>query len=136
MKAIKTIIKYKVISLLLLFHTSSLALPLYLDTYTNEQGLSQNSITCSTTDEKGFHWFSTQGGLNRFDGYEFKHYKFNPSQSSISGNWITDCLNLENGQLWFATTSNGLNLLNTETGSFSVFNQYSTPLLQTNAFQQ
>ncbi|AQQ00019.1 hybrid sensor histidine kinase/response regulator [Pseudoalteromonas aliena] len=127
MKAIKTIIKYKVISFLLLFHISSLALPLYLDTYTNEQGLSQNSITCSTTDEKGFHWFSTQGGLNRFDGYEFKHYKFNPSQSSISGNWITDCLNLGNGQLWFATTSNGLNLLNTETGNFSVFNQYSTP---------
>ncbi|PKG64464.1 MULTISPECIES: hybrid sensor histidine kinase/response regulator transcription factor [Pseudoalteromonas] len=127
MKAIKTIIRYKIISFLLLFHISSYALPLYLDTYTNEQGLSQNSITCSTTDEKGFHWFATQGGLNRFDGYEFKHYKFNPSHPSISGNWITDCLNLGNGHIWFATTSNGLNLLNTETGSFSVFNQYSTP---------
>ena len=127
MRAIKTIITYKIISFLLLFHISSLALPLYLDTYTNEQGLSQNSITCSTTDDKGFHWFATQGGLNRFDGYEFKHYKFNPSHPSISGNWITDCVNIANGKIWLATTSNGLNILNTETGQFSVYNKHSIP---------
>lgn len=129
MRAIKTLIKYKIVSFLLLFHISSFALPLYLDTYTHEQGLSQNSITCSTTDDKGFHWFATQGGLNRFDGYEFKRYKFNPSLPSISGDWITDCLNTVDNQIWFATTTSGLNLLNTETGNFRIFNQYSFPAI-------
>lgn len=129
MKTTIKIIKYQIICFILLFQITSFAQPIYLKTYTNEQGLSQNSITCSTNDDAGFYWVATQGGLNKFDGFEFKHYKFNPSKESISGNWITDCLNAGNNQIWFSTAANGLNLLNTETGKFSVFNQYSKPAI-------
>lgn len=133
MNTLLTAIKYQIICTLLLCHCGVFAKPIYLDTYTSEQGLSQNSITCSTTDNAGFYWFATQGGLNKFDGYEFKHYKFDPSQNSISGNWITDCFNFSNKYIWFSTAANGLNLLDTETGKFKVYNQFSAPALSNSA---
>ncbi|MDC9510272.1 hybrid sensor histidine kinase/response regulator transcription factor [Pseudoalteromonas sp. Angola-4] len=130
MNALIEVIKYQIFCTILLCQFAVFAKPVYLDIYTNEQGLSQNSITCSTTDRAGFHWFATQGGLNKFDGYEFKHYKFNPSKKGISGNWITDCINFGNKYIWLSTAASGLNLLNTETGKFKVYNQYSTPALK------
>lgn len=117
-----TLYKIVILSVLCLFHSALVARPIHLDTYSSEQGLSQNSITCSITDKQGFHWFSTQGGLNRFDGYEFKRFKSHPSEASISGNWVTDCLSADQHAIWFSTASNGLNLLDTQTGQFKVFN--------------
>lgn len=36
-----------------------------------DQGLSQNVITDMLQDSKGFMWFATYNGLNRYDGYNF-----------------------------------------------------------------
>lgn len=44
--------------------------------YQVETGLSNNAIICSIQDPKGFMWFGTRDGLNRFDGYNFKSYHF------------------------------------------------------------
>ena len=40
-----------------------------------EQGLSNNMIKDILQDSKGFMWFATWDGLNRYDGYTFKVYK-------------------------------------------------------------
>jgi ligand-binding sensor domain-containing protein len=40
-----------------------------------ESGLSQSSVLCICQDSKGFLWFGTYEGLNRYDGYTFKVYK-------------------------------------------------------------
>ncbi len=40
-----------------------------------QDGLSQNEITSIAQDGYGFMWFGTRGGLNRYDGYQFKHFK-------------------------------------------------------------
>ncbi|MDP2634118.1 two-component regulator propeller domain-containing protein [Pseudoalteromonas sp. 1_MG-2023] len=120
----KIIIYTVVISFNILFSALSNARSLHLDTYSTEQGLTQNSITCAINDKRGFHWFSTQGGLNRFDGYNIKRFKSYPMDPlSLSGNWITACGHTENGTLWITTATKGLNLLDTETGQFSHINQ-------------
>lgn len=40
-----------------------------------EQGLSNNAVTCICRDQRGFMWFGTYDGLNRYDGYGFTVYR-------------------------------------------------------------
>src|SRR4051812_22678287 len=54
-----------------------------------ENGLSQSVINCMIQDEKGFMWFGTQEGLNRYDGYNFQIFKRDPEdKNSLSNNFI------------------------------------------------
>ncbi len=48
-----------------------------------KDGLSHNEVTSIVQDQYGFMWFGTRGGLNRYDGYEFKHFK--PSTLDTTG---------------------------------------------------
>jgi hypothetical protein len=45
---------------------------------TSADGLSQDSIFDILQDRKGFMWFATQGGLNRYDGAVFTQYRHDP----------------------------------------------------------
>lgn len=61
-------------------------------------------------DKRGFIWFGTEDGLNRFDGSHFVVFRHQPSQlSGLSGNIITDLLEDKEGVLWIATEDGGLN---------------------------
>ena len=44
---------------------------------TTSDGLSQTLVTQILQDDRGFIWFGTQYGLNRYDGYEFKVFVHN-----------------------------------------------------------
>ncbi|MFN3793279.1 MAG: two-component regulator propeller domain-containing protein [Chitinophagaceae bacterium] len=84
-------------------------------------GLSQNAVTCIYQDKKGFLWVGTQDGLNRYDGYQFKHYKHNPEDSSsISDQFITAIAEDGKGELWIGTR-HGLNRFNSNTEKFTHF---------------
>src|SRR5271165_6702595 len=39
------------------------------------QGLSQSNVICSLQDSRGFMWFGTREGLNKYNGYSFTVYK-------------------------------------------------------------
>lgn len=43
----------------------------------NSNGLSNNQVECIFKDSRGFMWFGTNQGLNRYDGQNFKVYKHN-----------------------------------------------------------
>ncbi len=56
---------------------------------TVEEGLSQSAVNCIFQDEKGFMWFGTQDGLNRYDGYNIKIFKNDPDDTtSLINNFI------------------------------------------------
>ena len=89
---------------------------------TINDGLSQGSIKCILRDHRGFMWFGTQDGLNRYDGYSFKVYRHEiGDSSSISSNNIPCMAEDLNGDLWIGT-SNGLNKFDRKQNRFIRFN--------------
>lgn len=75
-----------------------------------EQGLSQSTVYSVVQDSKGFMWFGTQDGLNRFDGYNVKVFKHVHNDSNtISDNTIWSLLSDSNDDLWIGTLRGGLN---------------------------
>ena len=46
------------------------------DRFSLDQGLSQVSVFDIVQDHKGFLWFATEDGLNRYDGYDFKVFRY------------------------------------------------------------
>lgn len=78
-----------------------------------KNGLSQLSVLAICQDAKGYIWFATRNGLNKFDGENFTVYKHdNNDPHSLSDNHITSLLpdNVNEG-LWVGT-NNGLNYIN------------------------
>lgn len=98
---------------------SSEAPSLRFETLGLEDGLAQNTVMDVLQDSLGFIWVATQGGLHRYDGYEFKLYKSEPFDStSLSKNFVRSITEAKNGDLWVATEGGGLNRLNRSTGTF------------------
>lgn len=95
-----------------------------------EQGLSQSSVRAIFQDSRGFMWFGTEDGLNRYDGYTFKIYKPDPDVSnSVSDRWITSILEDKEGYLWIATRQGGLNRYDPRTEEFKRYlHDESNPL--------
>ena len=84
-----------------------------------EDGLSQSVVNVILQDRRGFLWFGTQDGLNRYDGYNFKVYKPNPEDpNSLSDGWIELLYEDSDGYLWIGTYQGGLNMYNPNTDTF------------------
>jgi ligand-binding sensor domain-containing protein len=86
---------------------------------TLEDGLSQSSIFCIMQDCKGFLWFGTQDGLNKYDGYHFTIFKPDPEDpNSLSSTLITSIYEDSAGFLWIGTNGGGLNRFDPRTKTF------------------
>jgi len=66
--------------------------------------LSSNTITTILQDKKGFMWFGSRNGLNRFDGSVFKIYQNKQSDTaSIGSNSIFSLYEDTKEQIWVGT---------------------------------
>jgi len=121
----------KVLLLLLFLNTVQTELRAQDDTIrfgslTTEQGLSQSTVNQILQDSRGFLWFATDDGLNRYDGYNFNVYRNKQGDNtSLSANMITDLLEDQQGNLWVGTNGGGLNRFDRDTEKFERF--YSDP---------
>jgi ligand-binding sensor domain-containing protein len=83
-----------------------------------EEGLSQGNAMITMQDSKGFIWIGTEDGLNLYDGYQCKIYRYNPVDSStLSSNFIRTMVEDKNANIWIGTQS-GLNLYNRDKDNF------------------
>ncbi len=106
-----------VLSLIFFCSTFSQYKELKFKHLTARDGLSQNFIGTIIQDKAGFMWFSTRDGLNRYDGYGFKVYRYEPFDSNtISGHLITSSYVDSKGRIWIGT--NTLNLFIPEKNAF------------------
>lgn len=70
-------------------------------------------------DSKGYLWFGTANGLNRYDGYNFKIFSNDPLDStSISDNGIVSIMEDSEGYIWLGTVEGVLNRFDRKTGRF------------------
>ena len=94
---------------IILFLSSINASKIEFDRYTIDDGLSQNTVYKVFQDSRGYIWLGTQGGLDRFNGYEFKHYEHESNDStSIVNGWIRAINEDEDGLLWLGTVGGNL----------------------------
>jgi two-component system sensor histidine kinase ChiS len=104
-----------VLVVLNLFHPPTLfsrKIPLRFDHISLEKNLSQSAVHCIVQDSKGFMWFGTEDGLNRYDGYDFIVYRPQPGNpSSLSSTSIT-CMLIDRENFFWIGTRCGLNRFN------------------------
>src|SRR5438132_9335609 len=87
-----------------------------------DDGLSQSNVLCIFQDSRGFMWFGTEDGLNKYDGYNFTVYKNDPKKNnSLSNNFINDIVEDNDSNLWIATLDGGLNKYNRRKDEFIHF---------------
>ena len=86
-----------------------------------DQGLPNCIIKEIVEDRFGFLWLATCEGLFRYDGYEYKAYRHDVTDStSLSNPSVRSLLEDQDGNLWVGTID-GLNLLDRRTGKFQLF---------------
>lgn len=97
-------IKYFVTIFLFLFCLKSFSIELNFKNYKAEDGLSSNTVHTALQDSKGFMWFGTENGLNRFDGYKFTVYRNIPrNENSLINNYVYSLAEDEKKVLWVGT---------------------------------
>lgn len=95
-------------------------------------GLSQGSVRTIFNDSNGNMWFGTNDGLNRYDGYRFKIYKNDLTDTnSISNNYIHSIAEDELSNLWIGTNQ-GINCYDRKKNMFRqyVLSKYFTDIKQ------
>jgi len=101
----------------------------YSEKVTISNGLAHNGVTSILEDSRGFLWFGTYDGINRYDGYDVKTYKNTIDQNILTSNRVRAINEDENGNLWFGTDE-GITIYNSSQEKFEKV--YSNQLLGEN----
>lgn len=84
-----------------------------------DEGLSENTIYCILQDSKGFMWFGTKDGLNRYDGSNFRTFRHSQlNASSIGNNFIRSIIEGTDHLLYIGTDI-GLYVMDTTHETFT-----------------
>ncbi|HEV7242362.1 MAG TPA: two-component regulator propeller domain-containing protein [Thermoanaerobaculia bacterium] len=86
------------------------------------EGLSEPSVQAIAQDRRGFLWFGTAEGLNRFDGTSMVVYRRNPANpATLPSNRVSALLVDAGGTLWVGTRGGGLARFDATTERFETF---------------
>lgn len=96
------------------------------DHITVDQGLSNNSVYSISQDKRGYMWFGTRNGLDRYDGQEFKSYEI--LKDGLQGNNVQSLLCHDNGELWIGLRTGGLAIFDPVSESISQYDLGSETL--------
>ncbi|MFM9838054.1 MAG: two-component regulator propeller domain-containing protein [Cyclobacteriaceae bacterium] len=106
--------------LLSILPIQTMAQNFHFEKITEQNGLSDNRVTCFQKDRTGFMWIGTQNGLNRYDGHTFQIYKPGQKRFKLSHEHINDVEEDAQGRLWVATW-HGLNVIDPKNDSLHIF---------------
>jgi len=89
------------------------------------EGLPEEFAASIIQDDQGFMWITTQNGLVKYDGYDFKVYKYDPDDSSSNSlkirNLLGGLIKANDGKLWIGSPYRGIANFNPRTEKFTNF---------------
>ncbi len=86
------------------------------ESLSREKGLSNPEVYSLLQDKTGFLWIGTADGLNRYNGYSFKHLKHIPfKENSLSESMVSALAEDRNGNIWAGTGADGINKIDPTT---------------------
>ncbi|ANW96247.1 hypothetical protein AXE80_08125 [Wenyingzhuangia fucanilytica] len=85
---------------------------------TISNGLAHNGVTSILQDSKGYLWFGTYDGINKYDGYNLTTFKNRVSKSTLVSNRVRALSEDANGNLWIGTDE-GISLYRYDTEKIS-----------------
>ena len=89
--------------------------------YSIRQGLSQGVVNSIIEDKDNIIWFATEDGLNRFDGYTFKVFKYDAqTKNGIVDNFIQALYKDSDNTLWISSRK-GLLQFDPDVESFTLY---------------
>jgi signal transduction histidine kinase/ligand-binding sensor domain-containing protein/DNA-binding response OmpR family regulator len=91
---------------------------LKFENITDKDGLSQNTVRSIMQDSRGFMWFATLNGLNRYNGIEFVVIQPQFNSSFLAGKNTRDMVEDCNGHIWIFSVSGIADCYDTQTESF------------------
>lgn len=92
---------------------------------TTENGLAGNVVSQVCQDRKGYIWFATKNGLQRYDGNRFVSWHadvHNPD--ALHTDWLSAVFEDSRGRLWVGSDLDAPYLFNRTTGTFYNFNEH------------
>ena len=91
--------------------------------------LSNPTVLCINKDSRGFLWIGTQDGLNRYDGYKCKQYRWE-REDGLSISYINDIEEGPDGDIWICSHE-GLFRLDIETENITYAFDKDSPIRET-----
>jgi diguanylate cyclase (GGDEF)-like protein len=83
------------------------------------EGLSPGAIKAIVQDAQGFIWFGTEDGLDRYDGYELRHFAHSASiPGSLPDSWISALTRDAAGRLWVGSDGGAVVWRDEASGTF------------------
>jgi len=104
------------------FNSSAQSYESHFTKITDEKGDAPGATFSIVEDSRGFIWFGTVDGLYRYDGYNYRIYRFKKNEpNSLSNNTIRALAIDKDDRIWIATQGGGLNMLDIKTESFTQY---------------
>ena len=101
----------------------------FFTNYSQQDGLSNESVHFLLKEPNGYLWVATQEGLNRFDGEHFRSYGYDPADStSIPHDYVEQMDRGSDGRIWITSFNGGLTMYDPQGDRFWTWEQYTRTL--------
>lgn len=111
-----------------------------IDVLNVRKGLLSNYVTRVVNDEFNTKYFATEGGITKYDGYDFSEYRPGPGYPGLENENIETLFKGQNNLIWIGTKGGGLSVLdpgkNTIKSLNAAFAEYSESALRVIAINQ